>query len=32
VIVDSGVASVYLARGFAENDMCVIENVTSGCA
>jgi hypothetical protein len=29
-IVDSGVASVHLARGFAENDMCMIENVTSG--
>jgi hypothetical protein len=29
-IVDRCVASVHLARGFAENDMCMIGNVTSG--
>jgi hypothetical protein len=29
-IVDSGVASVHLARGFAENGMCMIGSVTSG--
>jgi hypothetical protein len=29
-IVDSGAASIHFARGFAENDMFMIENVTRG--
>jgi hypothetical protein len=30
LIVDSGVASAHIARGFAQNGMCMIWNVTSG--